>query len=95
MFLRIANLPSLIPTLTLPLLTLSHTLRAPFPKIPSTTSLNLMDLDPDEDPDEDPLDSTCSPPRPIITNPHHISSPQRSPEPMVALSGCTAVIRDI
>jgi hypothetical protein len=54
-----------------------------------------MDLDPDEDPDEDPLDSTCSPPRPIITNPHHISSPQRSPEPMVALSGCTAVIRDI
>ncbi len=55
----------------------------------------LLDLDPDDDPDEDSLDSTHSPPRPIITNPHHTSFLQQSPASLVALSGCTDVISDI
>jgi hypothetical protein len=54
-----------------------------------------LDLDPDDDPDEDSLDSTRSPPRPNTVNPQHISFLQQSPEPSVALSGCTDVISDI
>jgi hypothetical protein len=51
----------------------------------------LMDLDPDEV----SLDSTHSPPRPTIANSHHTSFLQQSPEPPVALSGCTDAISDI
>ncbi len=55
----------------------------------------LLDVDPDDDPDEDSLDSTHSPPRPIITNPHHTSFLQQSLGSLVALNGCTDVISDI
>ena len=55
----------------------------------------LLDLDPDEDPDEDSLDSTQSPPKPTIANPHDTSFLPQSPEPLVALRDCTDAIRDI
>ena len=69
----------------------------PIPKVPINIIPQpiLLDLDPDEDPDEDSLDSTQSPPRPTIANPHDTSFLPQSPEPLVALRDCTDAIRDI
>ena len=70
-------------------------LSIPKDPINNTPHLIQMDLDPDDDPDEESLDSTHSPPRPTIANPHHTSFLQQSPEPPVALSGCTDATCDI
>ncbi|CAB4022390.1 uncharacterized protein LOC113214946 [Paramuricea clavata] len=72
----------------------------PIPNLPCSTTKDPINNNPHPTlmvlhPDEDSLDPTHSPPRPTIANPHHTTSLQQSPEPPVALSGCTDAISDI